>query len=123
MADRNYPVRHNKVQATVVLADAVLIDNGDGTYSIADATRVVYTPTLAPAAVRANDDYVEQTFTVTGLTTGDTITVNQPAMTATHCQMVAFRVSAADTLALTFRSVSGSHLPPQGVYRVVAIRS
>ena len=272
MADRNYPVRHNKVQATVVLADAVLVDNGDSTYSIADATRVaksgdtmtggliisaggvtdnsltrgrvtfadtagrllddaallwnnitkflsvgttykfvvlgdqpvngdipanhalmgstlgslaffaatttggaaykvicgyyngsaiksaweinnttggalghlqlmknggyvsigggtqlskvvVYTPTLAPASVAASGDYVEQTFTVTGLATTDTITVNQPAMTATHCQMVAFRVSAADTLALTFRSVSGSHLPPQGVYRVVAIRS
>lgn len=40
MADRNYPVRHNKVQTVVVLADAVLVDNGDGTYSIADATKV-----------------------------------------------------------------------------------
>jgi hypothetical protein len=84
---------------------------------------VVYTPTLAPASVAAAGDYVEQTFTVTGLATTDTITVNQPAMTAPHCQMVAFRVSAANTLALTFHSVSGSHLPPQGVYRVVAIRS
>ena len=104
-----------------------LMKNG-GYVSIGGGTQlskvVVYTPTLTPAAVDASDGYVEQTFTVTGLATTDTITVNQPAMTAPpHCQLVAFRVSAADTLALTFRTVSGSHLPPAGVYRIAAFRS
>lgn len=84
----------------------------------------VYLPTLTPASVDASDGYVEQLFTVTGLSTSDTVTVNPPVMMAPpHCQLIAWRVSAADTLALTFHSVSGSHLPPQGVYRVVAHRS
>jgi hypothetical protein len=85
---------------------------------------VVYTPTLAPADVSATDEYNEQYFTVTGLSTSDTVFVNPPAMSgAPHSQLIAFRVSAANTLALTFRAVSGTHSPPQGVYRVVAIRS
>ena len=85
---------------------------------------VVYTPSLTPTSVDAADGYVEQYFTVSGLSTSDTIAVNQPVMVAPpHCTMVAFRVSAANTLALTFRTVSGNHLPPQGVYRILAIRS
>lgn len=85
---------------------------------------VVYTPTLAPANVSASDEYNEQYFTVTGLSTSDTVIVNPPAMSATpHSQMICARVSAANTLAITFRAVSGTHAPPQGVYRVLAIRS
>lgn len=84
----------------------------------------VYTPTLTPADVAAADEYNEQKFTVTGLSTSDTIVVNPPAMSdVPHSQLIAFRVSAADTLALTFRSVSGTHTPPQGVYRIVSYRS
>ena len=109
-----------RITSTGAVQVATSLAIGGGT---AISKVVVYTPTLAPASVDASGDYVEQTFTVSGLATTDTITVNQPAMTATHCQMVAFRVSAANTLALTFRSVSGSHLPPQGVYRIVAIKS
>lgn len=95
-----------------------------GTSGTAITQTRVYTPTLAPADVSAADEYNEQTFTVTGLSTSDTIVVNPPAMSSVpHSQLIAFRVSAADTLALTFRAVSGTHAPPQGVYRIIAFRS
>jgi hypothetical protein len=95
-----------------------------GTSGTAITQTRVYTPTLAPADVSSADEYNEQTFTVTGLSTSDTIVVNPPAMSAApHSQLIAFRVSAANTLALTFRAVSGTHAPPQGVYRIIAHRS
>jgi len=79
---------------------------------------VVYTPTLTPASQGANTQ-VEQTFTVAGLTTADTVYVNAPGAAA-----MSARVSAADTLALTFHSPDGgTYTAPAGVYRVVAIRS
>ena len=121
---RNYPLRHKKSTAPIVVTDASFVDAGGAEYAVRDSRIVAYTPTLAPVAVNAADGYLEQTFAVPGLTLTDTISVNQPVMNASpHCQMIAFRVSADDTLALTFHSVSGSHLPPQGVYRIVAIRS
>lgn len=79
---------------------------------------VVYTPTLTPASITANT-IVEQTFSVTGLLLSDTVIVNPPSA----CAMVA-RVSAVDTLALSFHAPSGStYTPPGGTYRVLAVRS
>lgn len=78
----------------------------------------VYTPNLTPASQGAST-LVEQTFAVAGLSTADTVTVNAPG----PCAMSA-RVSAADTLALTFHSPSGgTYTAPAGVYRVIAVRS
>ena len=81
---------------------------------------VVYTPTLTPASQGANT-LVEQTFTVAGLTTADTVTVNGPAAAA-NTVLVHARVSAADTLALTWIT-SAAATPSSGVYRVLAVRS
>lgn len=79
---------------------------------------VVYTPNLTPIAVSAGAA-VEETFTVTGLSTSDTVTVNPPG-----AAVLSARVSAADTLALTFAPpASGSYTPPAGVYRIIAFRS
>lgn len=79
---------------------------------------VVYTPTLTPTSQGANT-LAEQTFTVAGLTTADTVYVNAPGAVA-----MSARVSAADTLALTFHSPDGgTYTAPAGVYRIVAIRS
>jgi hypothetical protein len=59
----------------------------------------VYTVTIDPAAVTAAST-VEQTYTVTGLATTDTVYVNKPSHTL-GCGIVNARVSAANTLAIT----------------------
>ncbi len=83
----------------------------------------VYTPSLTPTVV-SSGDFVEESFTVPGLSTADTIVVNPPAHSgAYHCELISCRVSAADTLTLTFLALSGAHSPPAGVYRILAVRS
>lgn len=83
----------------------------------------VYTPTLDPASVAAAST-AEQTYTVTGLTTADKVIVNKPTMTA-GCIIGNARVSAVDTLAITWGNVQASTAcdPGSEVYNIVAIRS
>lgn len=110
---------------TISAANAVAIPTslaiGGGT---AITKMMVYTPTLSPAIVAANTT-AEQTFTVTGLTTADTIcAVNKPTAQA-GLGIVGMRVSAADTLAITFSNNTGAGITPTAsqVYRIVAVRS
>lgn len=91
-----------------------------GSSGTAITQQKVYTPTLTPAAI-AGAAYTEQTFTVTGLATTDTVIVNGPAAAA-NTVLVHARVSAADTLALTWIT-SAAAMPTSGTYRIVAIRS
>lgn len=82
----------------------------------------VYTPTIDPASIAAATT-AEQTFTVTGLTTADKVFVSKPTLTA-GVGIVNARVSAADTLAITFVNATAGALDPASeVYAVVAIRS
>lgn len=62
------------------------------------------------ASVAANTT-AEQTFTVPGLLTGDAVFVNKPSASA-GLGVVNARVSAADTLALTFVNATGSPINP-----------
>ena len=84
---------------------------------------MVYTPTINPASV-ASATSAEQTFTVTGLQAGDiVVAVNKPTAT-TGVGIVGARVSAADTLALTFmNSTAGAVDPASEVYTVVVMRA
>lgn len=66
--------------------------------------------TLDPASVAA-DTTAEQTFTVKGLTTDMFVSVNKPSATA-GVGIVGARVSAADTLAITFANVTGLAVDP-----------
>lgn len=66
--------------------------------------------TLSPAAV-ANATSAEQTFTVTGLLLGDMVTVNKPTAQA-GIGIVGSRVSAADTLAITFMNATAATVTP-----------
>lgn len=80
-----------------------------------------FSPSLTPASVAANTS-AEQTFTVEGLSTSDSVSVNGPAPTA-GCVPVHARVSAADTLAITFmNTTAGGLTPAAGAYAVLAIR-
>ena len=89
--------------------------------ALADAVRV-YAPTLTPTALAGAVDSTEQTFTVPGLLPGDVVAVSGPAQPA-HCALTSARVSAKDTLALTFGNfTTGTPTPTAGVYVVFAIR-
>ncbi len=79
-----------------------------------------YTPALTPALIAAMG-VTEQTFAVAGLTTADTVIVNGPAAAA-GTALVHARVSAADTLALTWQTTGAGLTPTAGTYRVFATR-
>lgn len=82
---------------------------------------VIYDATINPAAVSANTTS-EQTFTVNGLNTTDILVVNKPSHNA-GLGIVNARVSAANTLALTFMNTTGFSINPgEEVYRIVAFK-
>ena len=66
---------------------------------------------LSPAEVAANTS-AEQTFTVPGLRSGDVIAgVSKPTAQA-GLGIVGYRVSAANTLAITFVNATGTPITP-----------
>lgn len=80
-----------------------------------------YTATITAAEVSANTTE-EQTFTVTGLVTTDIVYVNKPTHQA-GLVIGGCRVSAADTLAITYGNLTGSGITPTSEsYYIVAIR-
>jgi len=101
----------------------VVVDNSlsvTGTITSTGGLGTVYSTTLTPVAVAA-DTSAEQTFTVTGLVTGQCVVVNGPEPTA-GTGIVNARVSAADTLALTFGNFTAASLTPtSGVYLITQI--
>jgi hypothetical protein len=66
--------------------------------------------TISPAIVAANTT-AEQTFTITGLAVGDMVTVNKPTAQA-GLGVVGARVSAANTIAITFSNNTASGITP-----------
>lgn len=78
-----------------------------------------YAPSINPASVAA-DTTAEQTFSVPGLLVGDVVlAVNKPTVTA-GLGIVNARVSAADTLAITFsNSTAGAIDAAVETYEVV----
>ena len=74
--------------------------------------------TLSPAQVAANTT-AEQTFTVKGLMTTDFVQVCKPTAQA-GLGIVGARVSAADTLAITFSNNTGAGITPTAaqVYKI-----
>ena len=84
--------------------------------------QAVISVTLSPAAVSANTS-AEQTFTVNGLLAGDHVAVNKPSAHA-GLGIVGCRVSADNTLAITFGNFTGGSITPTAseVYRVLLSR-
>jgi hypothetical protein len=70
----------------------------------------VYSVTFNPASVAANTTS-EQTVTVTGVSTGDIVHVIKPSHD-TGLGIVNCRVSAIDTVAITFMNTTGSAIDP-----------
>lgn len=81
----------------------------------------VLTQSLDVASVSANTS-AEQTFTVPGLRTGDFVAVSKPSLSAGLVISTA-RVSAANTLAITFGNLTGSPINPAAeTYRIFVYR-
>jgi hypothetical protein len=81
----------------------------------------VYNQSLDVASVNGLTS-VEQTFTVTGLSTADSVVVNKPSLSAGLVVGNA-RVSATNTLAITFGNVTALPINPGAeIYTIVAIR-
>ena len=81
------------------------------------APLVGYYQALTPVAVAANTT-AEQTFTVTGLVASSQVAVNKPTVT-TGLAIVGARVSAANTLAITYQNVTASPItPPAETYGI-----
>jgi hypothetical protein len=74
------------------------------------APLVNYTQSLAPVSVAANTT-AEQTFTVTGLVAGSMAWVNKPSATP-GLGIVGVRVSAVNTLAITYENVTALAIVP-----------
>ena len=78
--------------------------------------------TLSPALIILNTT-AEQTFTVPGLAVGDWVYVNKPTAQA-GLGIVGCRVTAANTLGITFSNNTGASITPTAsqVYLVLAMR-
>lgn len=82
----------------------------------------VISVTLSPVAVAINTT-AEQTFTVNGLQVGDHVVVSKPTAQA-GLGIVGARVSAANTLAITFSNNTAGSITPTAsqVYKVLVSR-
>lgn len=94
----------------------------DGTSWLGVPGITVYIQTITPAAV-SNAVCAEQTFTVTGLQTTDRVFYNPPA-TGNATSSTQVRVSAANTLAVTYcNPTAGSLTPAAGTAKIMALRA
>ncbi len=82
-----------------------------------EAPLKIFRPVLSPVAVAANTT-AEQTFTVTGLPVGSSVVVNKPAHQP-GLGIAGVRVSAADTLAITFENVTALAITPTALEKYV----
>lgn len=81
------------------------------------APLLLYSASIAPGSVAANTT-AEQTFTVTGLIAGTPVWINKPSWT-NGIGIVGCRVSATNTLAITFGNVTAAAItPPTETYIV-----
>jgi hypothetical protein len=80
-----------------------------------------YSVSLTPSSVAANTT-AEQTFTIKGLITSDIVVVNKPSLNA-GIGIVNARVSAANTLAITYSNNTGGSITPTAeTYKVMSTR-
>ena len=115
-----------RVAFLIALAVALILIGGTALAGHVDnpagAQIIAFTPTLTPAATSAAIQTTEQSFTVTGLLTTDRVFVNGPAPTSL-CPPVTARVSASNTLAIGFATLSAAACTPAaGTYKILVLR-
>jgi len=80
-----------------------------------------YSVSLTPVSVAANTT-AEQAFTVSGLVASDIVIVNKPSLDA-GIGIVNARVSAVNTLAITYsNNTGGSIVPTSETYKILTTR-
>jgi len=90
-------------------------------YSDIELAFQYYETSLTPASVAANIT-VEESFTLSGINSNDTIIINPPSIT-TGIGIVGARASAKDEISITFiNATAGALTPAAGEYRITAIR-
>ena len=78
---------------------------------------------ITPASVAA-DSVSEQTFTVDRLSTNETVFVEYTGAQTAGILMISARVSAANTLAITFfNKTAGALTPASGEYRLIRMEA
>jgi hypothetical protein len=75
-----------------------------------EAPLKIFRPILSPVSVAANSS-AEETFTVTGLPAGATVSVNKPT-SQTGLSIAGVRVTAANTLGINFKNVTAAIITP-----------
>lgn len=82
--------------------------------------KTTYVQMLTPT-VSSGAGYEEQTFTVNGLTTFDTVVINGPAQPA-GVVLLSARVSATNTIAVAFGFTGSGLTPTADIYKIIALR-
>lgn len=115
---------HENKGASTASAGQLLVSDGLGASSFVTKLNK-YTPTLSPALIVLNTT-AEQTFTVSGLVlnTDVVLSVSKPTAQA-GLGIVGWRISADNTLAITFSNNTGASITPTAsqVYSVVVYRT
>lgn len=118
------PNLHEPKGVATAAADSIYQANGSGAGSWKLPVKK-YTATLTPLSVAANTT-TEQTFTVTGLVllTDTILSVSKPTAQA-GLGIVGWRVSADNTLAITFSNNTAAPIVPTAaqVYSILAHRT
>lgn len=112
-------VDSNNVRCTASPSIGTSLTIGSGT---AITKVAVYSATVATPSIAANT-CTETSVSVSGITSGDKLYVNPPAISGS-ASVVAARHSGSDTVALTFCNMAAlSNQPRPGTYTITAIRS
>lgn len=117
------PPKFNAQDVKSPILNRFLIELTDWLNSLRDVFPSVktYSKAIDPTSVSANTTS-EQTFTVKGLSTTDIVFANKPTHQA-GLALTGCRVSAKDTLALTFMNTTAAGIDPASeTYTIVAIR-
>lgn len=102
---------------SITTNDLVKFDASGNTVDAGAFTKVSTSQT--PAAATASS-CVEQTFTFTGVATGQSVNVSPPASLGVHLWIGWARVSATNTVAIGFCGDATAGTPPSGTYVVMA---
>lgn len=114
---------HEPKGAAAAAADSFYVSNGSGSGSW-KRRLYKYTASITPASVSANTS-AEQTFTVTGLIASSDyiIGIEPPAGPTAGTGIVWMRITADNTIGITFINATGGGLtPPAGTYTFIIWR-
>jgi hypothetical protein len=94
--------------------------DSSGTVAWTSQVPTKYSPSLTPAAATTSQ-CAEQTFTVSGVVSGQQINITPPSSLGAHVWISYARVSASSTVAISFCADATGGMPPSGTYVISAL--